>query len=142
MILNAPQIIPLFFSGVTSARLSLGKEIGLKPAESMILALVGANESLCIRELKEKLKLRGSNINFTLNSLQERGLVRRVRGANDKRFFYIVLTDKGTTLFQQLSQAENKLVASALSGTTPSERKAVFNMMEKLSYRENGKGVY
>jgi|SRR5208283_1318379 len=142
MILNAPQIIPLFFSGVTSARLSLGKEIGLKPAESMILALVGAHESLSIRELREKLKLRGSNISFTLDTLQERGLLRRVRGANDKRFFYIVLTDKGTALFQQLSQAENKLVASALSGTTPNERKAVFNMMEKLSFRENGAAAY
>jgi DNA-binding MarR family transcriptional regulator len=142
MVLEATQIIPLFFSGVTSARLSLGKEIGLKPAESMILALVGANESLSIRELREKLKLRGSNISFTLDCLQKRGLLRRIRGANDKRFFYIVLTDKGAALFQQLSQAENKLVASALSGTTPNERKAVFNMMEKLSFKENGKGVY
>ena len=104
----------------------------------MILALVGAHESLSIRELREKLKLRGSNISFTLDSLQKRGLLRRIRGANDKRFFYIVLTDKGAALFQQLSQAENKLVASALSGTTPNERKAVFNMMEKLSFKENG----
>src|SRR5258705_13348158 len=53
---------------------------------------------LCQRDLGRKLLRSGGNITVVVGNLARRGLVRRERRADDRRFITVTLTDKGRRL--------------------------------------------
>jgi MarR family transcriptional regulator, 2-MHQ and catechol-resistance regulon repressor len=57
---------------------------------------------LCHRDLGRKLLRSNGNITVVVSNLAHRGLVRRVRRRDDRRFVTVTLTDKGRRLIKQL----------------------------------------
>ena len=53
---------------------------------------------LCQRDLGRKLLRSGGNVTVVVGNLARRGLVRRERRADDRRFITVTLTDKGRRL--------------------------------------------
>lgn len=64
--------------------------------EAMICNILFKNpEDKCTATmLCEKLQMQKSQMNRTLNSMEEKGMIERVRSDSDKRVVYIKLTDK------------------------------------------------
>jgi MarR family 2-MHQ and catechol resistance regulon transcriptional repressor len=56
--------------------------------------------SLCQRDLATKLLKSARNITMVVDNLEKRGLVRRERGAKDRRYMHVHLTEEGARLFE------------------------------------------
>src|SRR5258708_33828909 len=76
----------------------------LMRAAALAVGQFGALEALlrrgplCQRDLGRKLLRSGGNITVVVGNLARRGLVRRHRGPQDRRFVTVTLTDKGRRL--------------------------------------------
>ena len=57
---------------------------------------------LCQRDLGRKLLRSNGNITVVVGNLAQRGLVRRLRQRDDRRFITVSLTDKGRRLISDL----------------------------------------
>src|SRR5512138_58847 len=57
---------------------------------------------LCQRDLGRKLLRSGGNITVVVGNLAQRGLVRRLRQRDDRRFITVSLTEKGRRLISDL----------------------------------------
>jgi MarR family 2-MHQ and catechol resistance regulon transcriptional repressor len=53
---------------------------------------------LCQRDIGKKILKSSGNITVVIDNLEKRGLVARVRGAEDRRFFSVQLTEEGEKL--------------------------------------------
>ena len=56
---------------------------------------------LTATELGEQMRLLKSQMNHILTTLEKNGVIRRVRGTEDKRVIHVHLTDKGRELYEQ-----------------------------------------
>lgn len=58
--------------------------------------------TLCQKDIAEKILKSPRNITMIVDNLEKRGLVRRERDANDRRYFYIHLSEEGRALFEKV----------------------------------------
>jgi MarR family 2-MHQ and catechol resistance regulon transcriptional repressor len=58
--------------------------------------------SLCQKDLAEKILKTARNITMIVDNLEKRGLVRRERDTDDRRFLNVHLTDAGKKLFEKV----------------------------------------
>lgn len=63
--------------------------------EGMLLCVLSKSDNLSSGELAETLGLTTSNASKVIRSVEEKGLIHRVLGKNDKRQMYFSLTKKG-----------------------------------------------
>lgn len=57
---------------------------------------------LCQKEIADKILKSPRNITMIVDNLEHRGLVRRERDANDRRYLNVHLTKKGLELFEEI----------------------------------------
>ncbi|MFE5836749.1 MarR family winged helix-turn-helix transcriptional regulator [Arthrobacter sp. NPDC056493] len=95
------------------------REIGLTPGDAGVLRLLGRAPGLSQRSLADRLGAVPSRVVSLIDSLQERGLVERVRSNTDRRNYELHLTDAGQRVLRELrgiaEQHEAELLAP-LSG--------------------------
>jgi DNA-binding MarR family transcriptional regulator len=95
------------------------REIGLTPSDAGVIRLLGRAPGLSQRSLADRLGAVPSRVVSLIDSLQERGLVERVRSSTDRRNYELRLTDAGQRVLRQLrgiaEQHEAELLAP-LSG--------------------------
>ncbi|MFE4833897.1 MarR family winged helix-turn-helix transcriptional regulator [Arthrobacter sp. NPDC056691] len=95
------------------------REIGLTPGDAGVLRLLGRAPGLSQRSLADRLGAVPSRVVSLIDSLQERGLVERVRSNTDRRNYELHLTDAGQRVLRDLrgiaEQHEAELLAP-LSG--------------------------
>src|SRR5713226_2765587 len=70
----------------------------LMRAADLTVGQFGALGPLCQRDLGHKLLRSGGNTTVVVGNLARRGLVRRTRRPDDRRFVTVTLTDKGRRL--------------------------------------------
>src|ERR1700694_3938277 len=79
---------------VQAANFNRFQRAGLSATQFMTLNVV-PKEGMTLSGLARKLNLSASTLNETVNSLEERGLLRRVRDAGDARKVNICATPEG-----------------------------------------------
>jgi MarR family transcriptional regulator, 2-MHQ and catechol-resistance regulon repressor len=77
---------------------------------------------LCQRDLGHKLLRSNGNITVVVNNLARRGLVRRVRGPDDRRFVTVSLSAKGRRLIEALFPRHVALVVREMEPLSRSEQ--------------------
>src|SRR5262249_12648317 len=76
----------------------------------------------CQRELGEKLLKSTGNITMVVDNLEKRGLARRVRGTEDRRYVTVHLTEDGERLIRDIFPVHAAAVAAEMSRLTPEEQ--------------------
>lgn len=74
---------------------------GLSVSQFDVLEAIHHLGPLCQRDIARKIRKSTGNITIVIDSLEKRGLVRRVRSEEDRRFFTITLTDEGEEYIRQ-----------------------------------------
>ncbi|MES2018558.1 MAG: MarR family transcriptional regulator [Pseudomonadota bacterium] len=72
---------------------------GLTHAQFDILATLGNTPGMTYKELGEKTLITKGTLTGVIERLESKGLVLRTRCLDDKRSFYVALTEAGETLF-------------------------------------------
>ncbi len=83
------------YRAIIALEIQLEKVHSLSLNEAMLLCSLRTNDRLSSGEIADTLKLTYSNTSKVIRSVEEKGLVRRISGDEDKRQMYFSLTEKG-----------------------------------------------
>src|SRR3954447_5274825 len=87
---------------------------------------------LCQRDLGEKLLKSTGNITMVVDNLERRGLVRPVRGTEDRRYVTVHLTEEGDRVIREAFPEHAARVADEMSRLTPEEQEMLGRLCRKL----------
>jgi MarR family 2-MHQ and catechol resistance regulon transcriptional repressor len=87
---------------------------------------------LCQKELGEKLLKSTGNITMVVDNLERRGLVRRERVAEDRRYVQVHLTECGHELIAALFPAHAEAIRQQMSALTAEEQEELGRLCRKL----------
>ena len=107
---------------------------GLSIAARILLATIeGAGTPLAANVLAERLLVTGASITSLVDTLERKGLVRRVRSAQDRRVVLIELTDAAQPVIDQVLTEITALHAAEFAIFTAAERDQFVNLLARLA---------
>ena len=128
------QNLMLASSRFTGADTRAMRRHGLSLAARILLATVeGAGEPLPANVLGERLLVSGASITSLVDTLERRGLVRRVRPDHDRRVVLIELTDAAQPVIDAYLAEVTALHAAEFSIFTADEREQLTDLLARLS---------
>jgi MarR family transcriptional regulator, 2-MHQ and catechol-resistance regulon repressor len=84
------------------------------------------------RDLGERILKSSGNMTLVIDNLEKRGLVRRERSVEDRRFIQVHLTDEGERLIRRVFPGHAEAITRELAVLTPEEQRALGNLCRKL----------
>ena len=107
--------------------------LDLKVVEFSILMLVAANPQVNQKQLGAALDISAPNMAVTLDRLDERGWVERVRSTKDRRAMHIHLTPSGKQLCERAEKIAATMEAPALRALSAAERALLIELLMKVA---------
>jgi DNA-binding MarR family transcriptional regulator len=126
------HIVAQMFSYAAMLKLTMAKQFGLNPSQLFTLGLVGSTDQLSIKELRQKLSIPGSSLTFTIDSLEKKRLIKRQRGKEDRRQWFLSLTAKGKQLHEEILKTEGKVVSPALDKLSEKEKEIFMKLAQEI----------
>ena len=83
-------------------------------------------------ELGERILKSSGNMTLVIDNLERRGLVRRERSAEDRRFIRVHLTDEGEQLIRRVFPVHADAITRELAVLTQDEQRALGTLCRKL----------
>ena len=109
---------------------------GIVMTDLGILHHVAQNPDGILSDIKEALEIPHSTLTSAVNRLEERGLVRRVISARDRRSFGLVLTESGQAMQREHSRVDRMITGLVLEALdSGKERRTFIGLLEKISSR-------
>jgi MarR family transcriptional regulator, 2-MHQ and catechol-resistance regulon repressor len=93
---------------------------------------------LCQRDIAAKILKSTGNITMVIDNLEKRGLVRRERAAEDRRYITISLTEKGSQLIEKLFPRHAAAITDEIGVLTEEEQAELGRLCRKLGLKEKG----
>ncbi len=108
------------------------KSTGLTAAQFAIINILGHDGSMKISQIYSKMLIKSGNRTMILDSLEDKGFVKRVFSKNDRREIIIELTPSGQKFFTENAEAYGSFVEKTVSPLLQSEQKELVAMLKKL----------
>jgi DNA-binding MarR family transcriptional regulator len=105
---------------------------GLTPGQLAILVFIDHNPELTQQRLCDGIGVEKSTLVVRLHRLAERGLIRRVRSANDRRENILELTDKGKAKLRVMLDFVDEHERQLTEQLSDAERKQLFELLAKI----------
>lgn len=112
------------------------KTTGLNPTQYAIIDVLGHEGSMKISEIYKKMLIKSGNKTMILDSLENKGFIRRVFSKNDRREIIIELTSAGQKFFTQNYKAYGEFVEKTLSVLSQAEQKELLVLLGKINGAE------
>lgn len=91
---------------------------------------------LCQRDVAAKILKSTGNITLVIDNLEKRGLARRARDNDDRRFLTVHLTEEGNELIAKAYAKVEAAIVSELSILTLPEQETLGGLCKKLGLKE------
>lgn len=102
------------------------------PQYNVLRILRGAGEAgICGREIGDRMITRDSDITRMLDRLEGRGLIRRVRQTDDRRFVLAFISESGLTTLAELDKPVREWNKDRLGHLNESELKSLIRLLRK-----------
>lgn len=108
------------------------KEAGLSTSQLGVLELLYHMGPMCQRAAAEKLLQSGGNVTTVVDNLETRGLVRRERQLDDRRYITLHLTPEGHGLIAGLFPKHADVIARSMAALTADEQRQLGDLCRKL----------
>jgi DNA-binding MarR family transcriptional regulator len=107
---------------------------GLSIAARILLATIeGAGAPLAANVLAERLLVTGASITSLVDTLERKGLVRRMRSDNDRRLVMVELTDAAQPVIDEFLAEVTALHAAEFAIFSPEERAQFTGLLGRLA---------
>ena len=90
-----------FYDKIASWEHSVVRGSGLTPTQMHTIEVIGHQQNMRMKELAERLGVTTGTLTVAVDKLEKMGLVVRVPHDQDRRSYFVILTDRGTTLFEE-----------------------------------------
>jgi MarR family 2-MHQ and catechol resistance regulon transcriptional repressor len=87
---------------------------------------------LCQRDLAVKLLKSARNITMVVDNLEKRGLVRRERNSDDRRFMHVHMTEEGRGLFEKIFPRHVMGIVEEMGVLSPEEQEQFGALCRRL----------
>lgn len=116
---------------VQAANFNRFHQAGLSATQFMTLNVV-PQQGMTLSDLAHKLNLSPATLNATVNSLEERGLVRRTRNPLDARKINISATKEGEEIQNSASQEFHRFMAGIFRSMSKNRRDGLLAGLEQV----------
>jgi MarR family 2-MHQ and catechol resistance regulon transcriptional repressor len=106
---------------------------GLTISQFGILDALYRGGAYCQKELGDKIFKSSGNITLVIDNLEKRGLVRRQRKGEDRRYISIHLTDDGRRVISEVLPKVANFIQDELKVLSKEEQQLLRGMCRKLS---------
>lgn len=134
--LNAFIKIMRASDSLNSRLYSIVSESGLTISQFGTLEALWHLGPMCQSELGKKLLKSGGNITMVIDNLEKRGLVKRERSKDDRRFISVHLTSEGEELISEIFPKHVKNIVHEFSVLSPDELKNFSEMCKKIGIQK------
>jgi len=104
-------------------------------AHHRVVHFVGRNPGITVADLLAILKITKQSLSRVLGQLVDDGFIRQEKGSRDRRQRLLYLTDRGETLFEELSRPQRARVARAFreagADAVAGYRKVLIGLLER-----------
>jgi DNA-binding MarR family transcriptional regulator len=112
------------------------KALELTPAQAGVLRLIAWQPGRSQQDIARTLGTPPSRLVLLIDGLEERGLVERRRGREDRRQYALHLTDAGTDFMRQLAGVGVAHEDDICAGLDPGERAQLTGLLERIAARQ------
>ncbi|HEX8961124.1 MAG TPA: MarR family transcriptional regulator [Geobacteraceae bacterium] len=113
-------------------------EFNLTISQFGVLEALYHKGPLCQRDIAAKILKSTGNITLVIDNLEKRGLVRRERGSDDRRYLTVHLTDEGTALIAQAFSRVEAAIVTDMTALTEQEQELLGTLCKKLGLAKGG----
>ena len=92
---------------------------------------------LCQADLARKILRSGGNMTMVIDNLERRGLVKRQRDPDDRRYSTVSLTPEGDSIIREVFPLHLEAIVTEFSRLTPEEQDELGRLCKKLGIRES-----
>ena len=124
-----------FYDKLSSWENETVRDSGITLQQAHTLEVIGSNKEIRMKEITQRLGIATGTLTVMIDRLTKLDLVRRVVNTNDKRSYYIELTNKGQTLYKEHSNHHEMLVTELAHDLSDAERETLNNLLEKILER-------
>ena len=121
---------------VSSRLFRCGTTGDLTPSQFGVLESLYHLGPLSQSEIGARLLRSSGNITLVIDNLEGRGLVRRERGAEDRRLVIVSLTGAGRELISRIFPGHVAAIVKEMSALTPEEQETLGRLSRKLGRQE------
>ena len=104
----------------------------LTPSQFGVLEALYHLGSMHQRDLGERILKSSGNMTLVIDNLEKRGLVRRERSVEDRRFIQVHLTPEGERLIRRVFPGHADAITRELAVLTQEEQRTLGNLCRKL----------
>ena len=108
-------------------------ERGLGLSEFAVLEVLYHLGPLTLGEIRDRILVTGASTTYVVKKLEERGLVRRVSGADDQRTVIGELTQKGRALVADVFPDHVEQLHQLMSGLSVADKRAATALLRRLA---------
>ena len=113
-------------------------EFNLTISQFGVLEALYHKGPLCQRDIAAKILKSTGNITMVIDNLEKRGLVRRERESDDRRYLTIHLTEEGTTLIAQAFARVEAAIVAEMTPLAEHEQELLGSLCKKLGLKKGG----
>ena len=88
---------------------------------------------MCQRDIAKKILKSTGNLTTVIDNLEKRNLVKRERNEDDRRYFNVILTEKGRKLMRKIFPEHASRILQAMDNLTEREQKQFGILCKKLA---------
>lgn len=108
------------------------KKNGLSATEFSVLELLYHKGGIPLQRMSEKILVTSGSITYTVDKLEEKGLLQRVPCPTDRRVTYAEITASGRSLLDRIFPSHAEAVESVMSGLTAVEKTEAIELLKQL----------
>lgn len=105
---------------------------GLTISQFGVLEALHHKGPLCQRDIAAKILKSTGNITMVIDNLEKRGLVRRERDSQDRRYLTVHLTDSGTALIAKVFADVESAIVAEMAALSEDEQEQLGTVCKKL----------
>jgi MarR family 2-MHQ and catechol resistance regulon transcriptional repressor len=108
------------------------RRYGLTQPQFGVLECIGHLGPMSIGELSRKMLVSGGNMTCVVDNLEKEGLVLRRHSDEDRRSVIVVLTKKGSDLFETIFPQHAEFITQTAAVLTVDEQEELARLLKKL----------
>lgn len=112
---------------------------GLTISQFGVLEALLHKGPLCQRDIAAKILKSTGNITMVIDNLEKRGLVRRERDSEDRRYLTVHLTDAGSQLIETVFADVEAAIMDEMGALSATEQEQLGTLCKKLGLNKEGR---
>lgn len=122
-----------FFERMNSWEQSVVSDTGVSLAQMHLIEVIGNSGAMRMKELAEILGVTTGTLTVMVHRLEEKGYIYRSKDTQDKRSYFIGLSDKGAEEYRKHHHMHFHLIEEVVDTLGPEESDAFFSRLKTLS---------